>query len=66
MQRTSIWVLFAAGVASVGCATQFMGTAPAQPAGSTYVAGSNDNRAAIWLCSANGTDCQLVEIDVED
>jgi len=47
---------------TVGCATQFMGTAPALSPGKTYVAGSDQSEAAIWLCATNGAECQQVNV----
>jgi hypothetical protein len=50
------------GASTMGCATQFMGTAPGLTPGKTYVAGSDQNDAAIWVCATNGAECQPVDI----
>lgn len=59
--RLLITVIALAG-ASTGCSTQFMGTAPALTPGKTYVAGSAQSDAAIWLCTTNGAECQRVDV----
>jgi len=60
--RTNVLVVISVALATcMGCATQFMGSAPAAAAGSTYVAGSDSNNATIWICEAN-KECTNVDI----
>lgn len=52
----------ALALSSAGCATQFMGTAPSAAPGKTYVVGSTNSKAAVWLCPTGGGDCKEVDV----
>lgn len=66
MKSLSFLFLGAVAAATAGCSTQFMGTAPATAPGKTYVVGARQNRAAIWLCQKNGSECQWVDVDDDE
>jgi hypothetical protein len=64
--RLLITLIALTSASTAGCSTQFMGTAPAMRPGKIYVAGSDQSAAAIWLCSTNGAECQLVDVIEEE
>ena len=61
MRVRSLLCFMLAAIAVSGCASQFMGTAPAATPQSSYVVGSYDSEAAIWLCK-QGAKCSRVAV----